>query len=311
VSTSDEVPSEEEAAAAPTLLEDGSLIAGDPLPENTQAAFNEPLYAGSWGYAADTPPAATGRVFGWDLVNGGWQRSGPCSGTVVGPDIVLTAAHCLTGTAANGPYEAFSFVPQLRGNSAPKGEWLAAGDRAWVDQLYHDGTRANAAWSMAFDYGFIKLDPVSNGGKRVHDYTGSFPIRMEAARSTASKYAVGYPVEGMYDSQVGGYCSRWSWECYPTFCNSWNGDSYHFGNGWYALGFGCQLNGGMSGAGTFAPINGKWYVVSLVTNGGYIYGSNNQQCAVRFGCSWYMRNAWGPEFRQGYLDALWRYAVNA
>jgi hypothetical protein len=58
-------------------------------------------------------------------------------------------------------------------------------------------------------------------------------------------------------------------------------------------------------------MNGQWYVVSLVDQGGWIADRNGRVCNDRDVCSWYMVNSWGPEFRQGWIDSLWQYAVSA
>ena len=321
-------PTPAEAQAAPALPggDDDLPSAGDlPLPSTgplTQA-FNEPLYGyRSADYAGSVAPAV-GRVIQWDYIQGqGWYRTNSCSGTVVGPDIVLTAGHCVYSPDHNaqlGPYEAYSFLPGLNGASAPYGEWFAPAERAFVHQAYIDGINSGAQWAPVLDYAFIKLPPADNNGLRISSYTGSFQVAMESAWSTPNKFGVGYPVEGAFSSKNGGGCDNsfqgWGlpggWACYPWYCDSWNGGYVDFGGGWYDVGWGCLSNGGSSGGGVFAQIGSTWYVVSLTSLGGYIYDINGNLCQDRATCSWTMRNSWGPQFRQGWLDSLWQYAQNA
>jgi hypothetical protein len=233
---------------------------------------NEPTYPiGSAGYLSSLNPAV-GRVVMWtyDAANG-WRRASSCSGTVTGPNMVLTAAHCLTHgdnprtteREDSTPWDGYSFIPGLVGESMPAGEWWAAGNRAWAHQLWFD-SRATTNWSLLFDYGFIKFDPQHNGNRNLSDATGSFQIRMQDNLVGRTLVNVGYPAEGYYSNRNGGYCDPLGIWCYPYKCESTGAANAPYGNGWNMIGFGCNANGGISGSGVFSQIDGTWYVVSVM-----------------------------------------------
>jgi hypothetical protein len=262
----------------------------------------EPVFPiGQAAYALSVS-SAVGRLFMWRIIDGQWYRASSCSGTVVSRTMVLTAAHCLKD-ARGAWWDGYTFVPGLYGSSQPFGEFTTGGDRAWLPLLY---TTVAGKASHLFDYAFVKFDAGSNGGRSIGDFTGAFQIYQGAAASTASKYAVGYPGEGYYDAANGGWCERGSTWCYPYFCSSANGKVFDFGNNWRSVGFGCDGSGGMSGGGVFSQIGGTWYVVSVVSQGGWVRTRDGRDCRARSTkCpTWYMPNAWGPEFVVGHLDAL-------
>ncbi len=258
----------------------------------------------SAGYTTSLHPAL-GRVIMWRTVDGRMQQSSSCSGTVVARTMVLTAAHCLTDKSGRG-WDGYTFVPGLVGTNTPAGQWVTAGNRAWLPTYY--GELADTAAGTLFDYALIKFDPQFNGNRYLADYTGAFTVYMGAS-SVATKLMIGYPVEGAFNVNNGGYCQSGGLFCYPYLCQSSDGQNADFGNGWLAMGFGCHGNGGDSGAGVFGQIGGTWYVISVVSVGGDMRDPNGNLCTVRLDCNWYMRNTWGPVFQSGYFDAFYRAAA--
>ncbi len=306
-------PTAEEAASAPAAAD-----ATFPMPtmpnsasssKRTEMLLNEPTYPiGSSGYAT-TVNKAIGRVVMWTYsATAGWQRASSCSGTVVGPNMVLTAAHCLKST-----WNYYSFIPGLYGDSKPGGEWFAPSNRAYAHQAFFDLQAANDPAKVVLDYAFIKFDPQYNNNFNLSDYTGEFQILMQSNLAGMDLYNVGYPVEGFYSLVNGGWCNLRGIWCFPYKCQSTGTGQADFGGGWQMIGFGCDGNGGISGSGVFSLISGTWYVVSVNDYGGDIRDQYGQICPVsqRSVCSWYMRNSWGPEFRQGWLDVLWQGVNNA
>lgn len=257
-------------------------------------------------YYAGSVSTAIGRLVMWRRIDGVWYRWSSCSGTVVGRTMVLTADHCLR-TRDGKAYDAYTFVPGLRGSSEPVGEWVAAGSRAYFP-TEQNHFRQTSLMTL-FDYAIIKFDPTYNGGKSIGDYTGSFPI-YQGASAVATKVTVGYPVEGYYNYSNGGWCDTRSNWCYPYVCRSSDDATVELGSGWRLMGYGCNANGGISGGGIFGQINGRWYVISVNSIGGFIMDRNNNLCSERARCSWYMRNLWGTEFKSGYFDKFY-YAVAA
>jgi hypothetical protein len=267
---------------------------------------HQPTYRITASGYVTRPDRAVGRLIMWNLRGGVWTRANSCSGTVVARTMVLTAAHCLHD--ANDRYfDGYTFVPGLAGYQEPHGAWSAAGSRAFHPTAY-DQYR-NGIHGILFDYALIKFDPVYNGGRSIGDFTGAFGIYQGAA-DTPNKYAIGYPDEGFFTFQNNGWClPSMNW-CFAWHCNAPTSSVANYGNGWRAVGFGCNGNGGISGGGIFSLINGKWWVVSVVSQGGAMRDRNGGLCPVpqtlevRRTCNWYMSNSWGPEFRSGAFDTF-------
>jgi hypothetical protein len=56
-------------------------------------------------------------------------------------------------------------------------------------------------------------------------------------------------------------------------------------------------------------VAGKWYVVFVVSEGGFMVSRTGQRCTVRATCNWCMANTWGPQFEKGFLDVLFGQAA--
>ncbi len=280
-----------ESGFAPVRSADGQR-----LPE---FVINEPIYGmNSVGYT--TVGTGVGRLFLWRWDGVDYVQESSCSGTVVGGSMVLTAGHCLTD-AAGVWWDYYSFVPGLVGLKAPAGEWWAAPDRAYRPNGFLASPPADR---IAYDYGLVKFDATENDGLLLSDHVDDYGIYLDAALEVPTLVTAGYPGEGYFDLENDGWCSAGFEWCFPYQCSSNDGAWVEIGDR-AAVGMGCSMNGGMSGAGIFGQIEGNWYVTSVVSRGGELRDINDVPCADRELCNWYMSNAWGPVLQAGYFDAFY------
>lgn len=84
-----------------------------------------------------------------------------CSAALIGPGLVVTAAHCVAVFGAGRFHTDFRFVPAYRNGHAPYGAWPAA--KVWVLASYLDGTDPCAADAVGVvcrnDVAVIALKP--------------------------------------------------------------------------------------------------------------------------------------------------------
>ena len=96
-------------------------------------------------------------------------RTSICSGTIISPDTVLTAAHCIhSGTRSGRPFSEFRIIPGLNVGAAPFGACNAVNAfvlNGWVET-------DNILDSRNYDLGAFKLDC------RIGDVTGQLAVRV-------------------------------------------------------------------------------------------------------------------------------------
>ncbi|TRO62075.1 serine protease [Streptomyces sp. IB201691-2A2] len=128
-----------------------------------------------------TAPVSAGNARVGVLVRGGAHY---CTASVVhseGRDLIVTAAHCLTGSGSGG----IEFVPGYREGKAPYGEWAVA--RTYVG----DGWKGRQDEDS--DVAFARL--VSRGGEEIEDVVGGNWLVAGRGRSPVGRAVtvVGYP----------------------------------------------------------------------------------------------------------------------
>lgn len=132
---------------------------------------------------------ATGRVF-FTLDKTRYA----CSGAIVGPDVVLTAAHCVTD-GAGGWADDWTFVPGYVAGKAPYGTY-----RARI--MY-----VSSAWAAGADPGsdvaFVKVVPVKPVARAPMPVT--LPISFGRTFQRAAVF--GYPAAPPYTGRTLDYCA--------------------------------------------------------------------------------------------------------
>lgn len=256
-----------------------------------------------WGWGVlpySDLPSRVGRVY---ASPDGQNWRGQCTGTVIGRDQILLAAHCFFNSDQT-PLSYFRFYPDQYGSQAVHGFWQATIQTAFIDRFYLEHRQAYYA-----DYGILKLD-ANGAGERIGDVLGAFSVHMDGDQRTANRFTIGYPEEGMYKAENARLGSPYAQcridYCVPHYCWSPVGQAYSWeSTGYYkSVGFGCYGNGGWSGGPVFEYINGELQIVSVVST-----GANHEfyDCALSR-CHWYGRNSWGPTFRYDRFVSVWNAA---
>lgn len=102
-------------------------------PFTTARADLERTPGAPWPTNETYPYRASGKVF---FKQG--NDSFICSGSLIGPGIVATAAHCVSDFGTKTYYSDFHFIPGYRDGDGPFGDWAA--EKVYVLDRYLDGT---------------------------------------------------------------------------------------------------------------------------------------------------------------------------
>jgi V8-like Glu-specific endopeptidase len=197
------------------------------------------------------PQIAMGRLF---IQGAGGGGQSTCSATVIGEDLIVTAAHCCYSHEAGAMNDDFAFVPAYRDGAAPVGvfDW----SRVRVLGAYRNNPRRSN------DICLIRLLP-DQQNRQVSYYTGWLGTALNFGY-WLNLHAVGYP------GNIGG--GEFMELCTATTSRPPRGCDRNA-----VLNMGCSMTYGASGGGWLLHYRNGNYVTSVVS------GYDSETCTGEFG----------------------------
>lgn len=246
--------------SAATLPIDPSLEWASPMSGDATDALAFTAYLGNYysSYWKVSPYYRIGRLFFKTSSGAG----GSCSASVIGPNTIVTAAHCVYDTDTNRSYTNFSFCPAYRAGTCPYGTF------SWTRRLiltnYINASRF--VYGIRYDVALVELGKNSSG-KGVHQMVG-YMGRSWNQGYTQSVRTVGYP--GKF------YNGAYSWICNSSTISA----------GTDIMEMGCNSGPGHSG-GPWVRSFGSGNYVNNVMSYGYTSGTlkDKHMGAARFSSS--------------------------
>ncbi|MEU6231220.1 trypsin-like peptidase domain-containing protein [Streptomyces sp. NPDC047042] len=142
------------------------------------------------GSAASGGPAVPRSARVGALFSGGLAGGHFCTASVVrsrGRDLILTAAHCLSGGGDGGGASGVVFVPGYRGGRAPYGVWRVT--KAFVPGAW----RERADEDSDFAFAVVASDSASKGGRELEDVVGANAFAAGRVTGASAVVVTGYP----------------------------------------------------------------------------------------------------------------------
>ena len=149
----------ENAAAGASHAGDVSATPSNLFGAEAYSSFYANQFAAMWKHY---PYRAIGKLY-FDTPNG----PAYCTASVIGPDLIVTAARCIMDTTSDTIYNNFAFCPAARGSVCPFGSY------PWAGILLHFAYLEAASWTEVIDVdvALIHLE-VNKAGRSVQTYTG-------------------------------------------------------------------------------------------------------------------------------------------
>lgn len=193
-----------------------------------------------------------------------------CTGTLVAPSVIVTAAHCVVyETRDQGGqlrwFDHFNFVPEVYGDKQPCDGYAGKDVFIWPGYVDLPGPGGQPGYS-ALDYAFIVLQP-NSAGQDASKCTQYWGVWANAPKGDVLH--VGYPGEGEWRTCKVVKCKPCTNDsCYPWQCTAPIQRYFTYPSGGRDVGISCRTSGGASGGPWFEQsADGKWYVASVLSHG--------------------------------------------
>lgn len=186
------------------------------------------LFAHEWNvFGTDDRLAVTSNKYPWSTIG---RMAHGCTGTLVAPDLMITAAHCLVDNATHEMRSGLTyFYPNLIENVARAKAWMS---KIWFGTKYPDTDRSN-------DWAIVQLD------EKLGDTLGWMGVTTEDHDQI---HAVGYAQNFRNGETAGAHIGCWVRKRYAT-ANLFLHD--------------CDNGRGASGGPVFVMVDDKPYLVGI------------------------------------------------
>jgi V8-like Glu-specific endopeptidase len=250
------------------------------------------------GYTSPVMPAVVRLYYDASPV----ATKGWCSGSILRPGVILTAAHCLFANHVDGEGQ-YGFFPANQLRIVPGNHPDASGQDVTEYGVWQvTRTYVPQGWQQddgGLDWGIVVVAADSTG-HYPGDYTGTYAARWDALLPVGTEfYNVGYPASGPFRT------TQYFYGGGQYFCDTtWNpayrsNDSTYTASSFNIDIYPCEMNGGASGGPVFAKLaDGTWAIVGVNNR-----GSNQTNGFGYYGITMYMDDRFG-EFWNSVINVI-------